>query len=64
MKSNSEHPRQLNYILYSDNVYWLIYQFSSGQYQNKVISYDIVVRDAKTGDFRRVRATWKIHWIH
>jgi hypothetical protein len=50
------HPfRQVDYILYSDNVFWMFYQGHSGPYDRKWLFYDFVVRDNATKDFQLVR---------
>jgi hypothetical protein len=51
--------RQINYVFYSDNVYWLVYKFTEGPYEGEGFVYDVIVRDETTKEYRRVRINYQ-----
>ena len=47
--------RQINYILYSNDVFWMVRQFSAGPYREKQLIYDMVVWDDTLKEHKLVR---------
>ena len=48
-------PRQINYAIYSDNVFYLVYQFFAGPYRGKSLTYDVVVWDGPEKSYKLAR---------
>jgi hypothetical protein len=52
----SRSSRQINYILYSDNVFWMVNQPFTGPYQQKNLIYHMIIWDDASKSYKLVRA--------